>query len=78
MKNRNKYINWIVFILSIVSILISLKLLWNMGIYVYEHGTSPNIVYGGDFWLNMAWVRLFILGVLSIISGIKLFNSEHK
>lgn len=74
---KNKYINFIVFILSIISLLISMKLFWNIGIYVDEYGTSPNIVYGGDFWLIMAWLRLLILGALSIIYGVKLFISKR-
>jgi hypothetical protein len=41
-----------VFLLSLFSLLISLKLFWNSGIFVDEYGLSPNIVNGGDFWLT--------------------------
>ena len=73
---KSKRINLILFILSSISLIISVKLFWNMGIYVDEYNTSPNIVYGSDFWLLMSWLRLFILGVLTLIFLIKLFDQE--
>ena len=51
----------IVFLLSLISLLISLKLFWNLGIFVDEHALSPDIVNGGDFWLAMDWLRLLVL-----------------
>lgn len=71
---RKKYMEFVIFILSGALLLISMKLFWNMGIYVDEYGVSPNIIYGGNFWSSMDFLRLFILGVLSIMSLIKLFN----
>ncbi|MGO1469227.1 MAG: hypothetical protein ACTHW2_04315 [Tissierella sp.] len=73
---RKKYIDIIIFILTSVSFLISVKLFWNIAIYVDEYGTSPDIIYGGEFWLIMSWARLFILGVLAVFSLVKLFNQE--
>lgn len=71
---KKKSINIFILILSTLALIISAKLFWNLGIYVDEYGTSPDIVLGGDFWLAMDWLRLFILLVLSIFSFIKLFN----
>ena len=36
-----------IFILSFISLLISLKLFWNMGIYAGKYGSSPVFVCGG-------------------------------
>lgn len=74
---KKKSINLLIFILSTIALIISVKLFWNMGIYVDEYGTSANIVSGGEFWLLMDWLRLFILLVLSIFSFVKLFKVER-
>ena len=57
----SKLTRTIIFTLSFVTFLISLKLFWNMGVYVDEAGTSPDKVCGGDFWLYMDWLRLLLL-----------------
>lgn len=75
---KNKSMNVFIFILSTLALIISVKLFWNMGIYVDEYGTSPNIVVGGNFWLAMDWLRLFVLLILSIFSFIKLFNTKKR
>lgn len=38
-----------VFLLSLVSLIISINLFHNQGNFVDEYGLSPNIVNGGDF-----------------------------
>ena len=48
------------FAVSLLTLLISLKLFWNMGVYVDEAGTSPDKVCGGEFWLYMDWLRLLL------------------
>lgn len=63
----------IIFILSSISLIISLSLFWNLGIYVDEYNTSLNIVYGSEFWLYMAWLRLLVLGIIALVSGIGIF-----
>ena len=67
-------INIIIFVLSLISLFISLKLFWNMGIYADEYGSSPVLISGGWFWLYMDWARLGVLFLISIISGLKLFK----
>ena len=49
------------FAVSLLTLLISLKLFCNMGVYVDEAGTSPDKVCGGEFWLYMDWLRLLLL-----------------
>ncbi|MFZ2537925.1 MAG: hypothetical protein WAX04_03375 [Oscillospiraceae bacterium] len=74
---KKKLSSLVVFVLSAISLLISLILFWNMGIYVDEANTSPVVVYGGDFGLNMAWLRLALLAIVTIISAVKLFRKQR-
>ncbi len=67
-------LNIVIFVLSLMSLVISLKLFWNMGVYADEYGSSPVLVCGGWFWLCMDWIRLGLLLVLCIISGFKLIK----
>lgn len=64
----------VIFIFSTAALFISLKLFYNMGIFVDEFNTSPAVVNGGEFWLMMDWLRLGLLAVISLVSGIKLFR----
>lgn len=70
----SKLTRTIIFTLSFVTFLISLKLFWNMGVYVDEAGTSQDKVCGGDFWLYMDWLRLLLLITVSAISFKNIFE----
>ena len=69
---KGKFLNISIFVLSLICLLISLKLFWNMG--VYEFNTSPDVVLGGNLWLIMDWIRLGASVVICILSGINLFK----
>lgn len=71
-------INLFVFLFSGFSLYISLKLFYNMGIFVDEFNTSPDVVCGGIFWLYMDWLRLALLAVVTLCSGIKLFTRRRS
>jgi len=75
MKKRT--INIVIFILSLICLLISIRLFWNMGIFADEYNTSPSIMCGSDFWLNMDWLRLALLSAVCILSVINI-SSTHK
>ena len=62
------------FALSLLTLLIFMKLFWNMGVYVDEAGTSPDKVCGGDFWLYMDWLRLLLLLTISAITFKNIFE----
>ena len=70
--NKNFYT--VIFILSLVSLVISLILFWNLGVYSDEYGSSPVLVTGGWSWLIIDWVRLGLIFILCIISGFKAFT----
>ena len=73
---KNKIVNICIFLLSIISLIISLKLFWNMGIYVDEFNTSPDVVLGGNLWLYMDWLRLGFSALICLLSGINLFAEK--
>ena len=73
---KNKIINMSIFLLSLISLIISLKLFWNMGIYVDEFNTSPDVVLGGNLWLYMDWLRLGFSALICLLSGINLFAEK--
>ena len=68
----------IVFILSFVSLLISLKLFRNLGVFVDEHNLSTNVVSGSYFWSLMDWLRLLLLFLICVISGLNIFLAKKK
>lgn len=76
LKKRNS--NIIIFVLSLVTFVISLRLFWNLGIYSDKYGSAPSLVSGGFFWLIMNWMRLGILFVLCLISGLRLLKDQNK
>ena len=75
---RGRTLPIVIFSLSLSSLLISFKLFWNVGVFVDEYGVSPDIVSGGDFWLTMDWLRLLMLFLLCVVSGISIFKVKSK
>ena len=73
-----KYLSAIIFILSLIALVISLRLFSNLGIYVDEHNTSPSVVLGGDFYLLTNWLRLLLLALITACSGLQLFLGRNK
>lgn len=77
MRN-SKFINTSIFILSIICLIITCKLFWNIAIYADEFNTSPDIVLGGEFWLYMNWFKIGASALICILSGISLLNCNNK
>lgn len=44
---KGKFLNTTIFVLSLICLLVLLKLFWNMGVYVDNFNTSPDVVLGG-------------------------------
>ena len=76
MKKRT--IRLILFLCSAASLVISARLFWNMGVYVDIAGTSPAVVSGGGLWLAADWLRLFLLFVLTVLTGSELWKEEKS
>ena len=75
--SRNKIINGAIFASSVVCLIISYKLFLNLGIYVDEYNTSPDVVLGGEFWLYMNWLKLGLSMLICVLSSINLFKAEN-
>lgn len=75
---KRKTASIMVFILSLIALFISIKLFWNMSVFVDEFNTSPDVVLGGEFWLYMNWLRLGCLSIICILSGVNLLKSSNK
>lgn len=73
---KSKILKSSIFVLSIICFLITFKLAFNIGVYVDEFNTSPDVVLGGEFWLNMYWLRLGVSGLICVLSGISLFSKD--
>jgi len=67
-------VNIVIFVLCLISLVISLGIFWNISEYADVHGSSPVLITGGSFWNGMDWFRLGILFVLCLISGFKLIK----
>lgn len=67
-------LNIVIFVLSLISFIFSLKIFLNIAIYVDDYGASSTEIYGGEFWLYMSWLRLALLAIITFLSGMKLFS----
>jgi len=63
-----------VFVLSLISFIITFVLFANMGRYVSDFNSSPVLITGGWFWLSMDWLRLLLLFILAFASGLNLYG----
>lgn len=63
-----KKMNLTLALLANLVLFIELASFYKLGVFVDEYGTSPNIVLGGDFWLYMKWLKLFLLlGIVAVL-----------
>ena len=72
MKRRSSDI--IIFILSLITLIISLVLLKMFGAYEIQYGNGTLVVDGGWFMIIMNILRVTILFVLCVFSGIRMFK----
>lgn len=73
---RKKIRDSVILILSLLSLVISLKIFYNLGFYVDEVNINPSVVLGGDIWLLMSWLNFVILGIILVVAGINLLKKE--
>lgn len=71
---KRNLLSFTIFLLSTFCLFVSVNLFWNLGIYVDEYNTSPDVVLGGDMWLTMEWLKLLFLFLIVMLSGISLFR----
>ena len=63
-----------VIVLSAIITVIDIRLMWNLGTYVDEAGTSPDIVLGGSAAVGMEWLRLLLSPIIILISSVGIFG----
>lgn len=73
---KSKLINILIFVLSTICFIISVKLFINTAIFSDEFNTSPEVIAGGEFWLLMDWTRLGFNALICLLSGINLLSKN--
>jgi hypothetical protein len=72
MNNKSFFIT--VLIASLFSIIISLKLFFNLGVYADDYGGNVIQASGGWFWLYMRWVNVGLVLLILIFTVKKLIH----
>lgn len=73
-----KLISILIFILSAFSLFISVKLFYNMGLFVDAYNTTPAAVCGGELWSVMDWVRLALNALICVLSLVNIFYRKRN
>lgn len=76
MNLKSKIPDIIIFVLSLASLIISLILFYNMGIFCDEFNTTPAALCGGEAELLADWGRLFFLALICLLSFINLIRKK--
>lgn len=71
---KKNLISVVILVLSVVTLYISMRLFWNMGVFVDENNTSPGKVYGGNFWLAMEWLQFLLLAIIAMLAAVNIFS----
>ena len=66
----------LIFALSLIALIISLSLLLMYGAYEIEYGDGTLVVDGGWFLIFMNILRISVLLVLCVLSGIRLWKKS--
>lgn len=74
---KGRGLNIVIFVISLICLVIDLRLFVSVFSYVDNYGTTPSLVYGGQFGLYMAWLRLVFLLVLPVLSGLNLIRKRE-
>ncbi len=75
---KNKFTNITIIILSCISLIISCKTILSLAIFSDEFNTSPDVILGGEFWLNMNWLQIPICVLVCILAAINLYKCTNN
>lgn len=75
---KNKFTNITIILLSCVSLIISCKTIFSLAIFSDEFNTSPDIILGGEFWLNMNWLQIPLCILICILAAINLYKCTNN
>ena len=62
------------FIIILACFIISLMLLWEMGVFCDKYNMTPALVCGSFEGLILYWLRIFLLMVLSVLSAVRIIT----
>ncbi len=74
---KKKTIDILIFIASVISLCVTIILLWRFGAYEITYDNSTVVIDGGWFLISMNAIRVIALSVLCIVSGIRLFRTKR-
>ena len=66
----------VIFLFSLLALIISVVLLYRYGAYEIEYGGGTLVVDGGWFMIAANMIRLAVLVVLCIITGVRLYKGK--
>ena len=66
---KNRLLMYSILILSLISLLITIVLFANRATYIDKQDASPSVVTSDDFWIDLYWLRLLLLTIITPISG---------
>ncbi|AZK45108.1 hypothetical protein EIM92_01955 [Paenibacillus lentus] len=73
---KYKFLNLSIFVISVICLIISMQLFWNINIYVDGHNTNPSIVLGGKSWLIAYWIMILFNLLICVLSFINLLKKK--
>ena len=73
-----KTLTVLVLLLCAASLVISLGLFYNMGVFVDEATCTPAEVCGGEGWLIADWARLAFLALACVLCAAILFTKQKR
>lgn len=75
---KKKILNLILLFISAVCFAMDSKLIYNMGYFCDEHNFSPDVIYGGEFYLLLSWAEWALLAIICLILLIGFIISLFK
>jgi len=75
---KNKLYDILIFIFSMFLFAVKIRSFYYLGYFVDEHNTSPDIVFGGDFWLLVEWLSLLVGLTLVFLTAIRVLRSKEE
>lgn len=64
---KKNAIKLVIFIISAVCFGIHSRLIYNLGYFCDEYNFSPDIVYGGNFYLMLDWAEWALMALICLI-----------
>ena len=78
MKVKVSIANLSIFLFSLASLIISMKVFYNQAIFVDEHDLGMGAIFGGDLWLYLIWIRFLLLAAACAISFFNILKRAKR